>query len=804
MSFLADIRYGLRRLKREAVFSLIGTLCVGLGLGAGVAVFSVGNVLLLRPVPGVERVRGLVSLRSAETVQPGSATQPLTRGLSYPDYRGYRRSLTTLRHLAGYVPRVVTWAVAAGDNRRLDALFVTDNYFAALGSKPAHGRLFAPGERARQRVLVVSHDLWRQSLAGEPDLAGLDVKVNGQSFSVLGVAPPELRGTQRGDDVDLWLLPEAMAVADTSGPRIVLDDRDSGPLMWLIARLAPGATVRQAQDELDELALRLTDPGPPEHRPARLTVYPGIGARPWQRSMLTDPVSLLAFAVALLIAAVWANQGGLLLVQAAGRQEEFRMRIALGGTKPQLVRQLLIEGLVLSLAGGAVGLAVAAAGTRLLRGFVLGPHLPRLTEIPIDVRVLLFTLCLTALSGAVFGLVPAWWVSRKPYSLSIYPASGPGRLQLLEWLTMGQVALSLVLLVFTGLFVRSLSNLQAVPAGFAPERVLNVRFQLDASQPDAGIGAQLVERLAAQPQIQRASLASLVPLGEPHGPGGFTTFKTPREDEAELVLRNSVAPGYFATMGIPLLAGRDFRPTDPAPLVIDEALAQKHFPAGDAIGAQALVAESLREIIGVVGNVHAFELTTGSDPMVYLPFDQHPESSFAVQVRVTGQPTAAVDAVRSAVSELAPTLPLVSVTLYRDEVAKALAQPRAMSQLCGAISLISLVVTSLGLYGTLAYTVSRRRRELGIRMALGAPASKIVRLVVGRGLVLTAVGLFVGIFVAAWATSLLNGLLFGVEPNDPAVFCGVIGLILLIGLAASWLPARNAARVDPLTVIRHE
>lgn len=805
MGALADIRYGLRRLRRDALFSLIGILCVGLGIGAAVAVFSVANVLVLRPVPGVDNARGLVTLRSAAEMQLGSAR--LKVGLSYPDYRDYRRASKTLRHLAGYVLSTVTCAVAGGDSRRLDALFVTDNYFAALGSRPAHGRLFVPGERSPQRVAVVSHDFWLRSLGGETRLAGLDLKVNGRSLSILGVAPRGFRGTQRGDAVDLWLLPEAMELADSSGPRIALDDRSFGALLWLVARLAPDATVQEAQAELDGLARRMTDPGPPEHRPASLTVYPGIGSRPWQRGMVTDPVVLLAFAVALLMVAVWANQGGLLLVRAAARQEEFRLRIALGGTKPQLVRQLLIEGLVLSTAGAAAGLALAAFGTRLLQGVVLGPHLPRLDEIPIDGRVLLFAVGLSLLSATVFGLVPAWWISRRPRTPPMQAAvSGPVRPRLLEWLTIGQVTLSLVLLMFTGLFVRSLKNLQAVPSGFAPDQVLNARFQLGSGGLEPGIGARLVERLSAQPIVQSASLASLVPLGQPRGPGGATLFRSSQasEEENEMVTRNSVAPGYFATVGIPLLAGRDFLPADPAPLVIDEELAKRHFPAGYAIGAQAIVAGTRREIVGVAGSVHAFELNTRPDPMVYVPFVQKPETSFAVQLRVGGHPTAAVDAVKDAVSAFGSSLSLVSVTLYRDEVAQALALPRAMSRLCGAISVISLVVTSLGLYGTLAYTVSRRRREIGIRMALGARSVKIVTLVVGRGLLLTAVGLGVGIFAAAWTTSLLNGLLFGVEPDDPAVFLWVVGLITVIGLLASWVPARAAARVDPLTTIRHE
>lgn len=824
MSVPSDIRYGLRRLNNSIGFTVVAVLCLSLGIGANVTVFSVINALLLRPVPAVAGPNRLVSLNAKPVLFRGMAGGSFSKSLSYPDYERYRESAHTLSDLAAYCSVQVN-LVADGEPVRASGQVVTDNYFTTLGMESALGRLFAPGEARRepQPEVVISHSLWQRLFGGRSDVLRTPVRLSGTPFTIVGVTPEGFHGPLRGGDADLWMLVDAAPLVIPSMAESDFLDRDHAWLIWFVGRLAPGVSLQRAQAEMDTLALHLdaTDGRGPRSVPA-LELHPGIGLLPGARAGLADPLALLTGVVGLLMLVVCANLGALLLVKAASRQEEIGVRLALGGSRRRLVRQLLTESVSLSLIGGAAGFLLALFATEALQGVSLGPFLPLLSDLSVDGRVLAFTVGLSIAAGVLFGLVPALWASR-PGAEPVLRRGNAGsaersRLRLQEIFVVGQVTVSLVLLITTGLFVRTLRNLQSVDPGFDSSHVLNLRLDLDRSRYSEPAGLSFDERLLEQvralPGVRSASFALSAPLHQSKGEdfGRIAVASIPsgagEADKPHWIELNVVAPGYFRTLAIPLRQGRDFswqdRAGSPRVVILNEAAARL-WPAGrPPLGERIRVGESVYEIVGLAGDVRPSRLEADPEPLLYMPLAQRYEPNLMLQVRAEGDPTGLADPIRALVAKLDPAIPLFEVSLYDDQVEKALAQPRLLSALFGSFSLIAILVTSIGLYGTLAYSVSRRTRELGIRMALGARASEIVSLVLRRGIALTLLGLTFGLGAAVWTTSVFASLLFGVTPTDPLVFLAVAFLLALVGLAASSLPAYSATRVNPMAVIRHE
>jgi putative ABC transport system permease protein len=820
MSVPFDVQYGLRKLNDNVSFTTVAVLCLALGIGANVTVFSVVNALLLRPVPGVKQADRLVSIMTRPVETPEMQGLPMSVPLSFHEFQSYRGSSgPAFSELAAYHP-VSLNLVAGGGPLRVEGLLVSDNYFTALGLESPLGRLFVPGEARReaQPEAVVSHDFWLRVLGGRDDALGRRLMVGGRDFAVIGVAPPGFRGTVHETPADLWvLLEEAPLLLPNPGlSDAAFRDPNRRWIWWLFGRLAPGMDAERAQDQMNVLAQRL---GRPDLRPSALDLRPGIGLRPWSREDVIDPLLRLSAVAGLLMLVVCANLGGLLLVKAAARQEEIGVRLALGVTRWRLVRQLLTESLALSLLGGGLGLALALFALEALRGVSLGTFLPRLTDLPMDRRVLAFTLALSLGGGIVFGLVPALWASRpRVASLLRRGASpDPGRTRLQEAFVVGQVTASLVLLVSTGLFVRTLLNLGSVDPGFDSRGVLNLRIDL-ASQgygtPSGGaFYTQLLEQVRGLPGVRAAALAWTVPLSRANNENQMAgVLQDPGAadpDREEWVQSNVVTPGYFRTLGIPLLGGRDFSARDrrgaPGVVIVSEALAARLWADGrNPVGERLRLREGVHEVVGVVRDVRPVQLQGDPTPMLYMPLAQSYKPSLTLHVRADGDPAALVEPIRAAMRKLDSTVPLFAVALFEAEVREASAQPRLFSWLLGSFSAIALLVTAIGLYGTLAYAVSRRTREMGIRMALGARGSEIISMVLKRGLTLTATGLALGLALATWTTSLFSNQLFGVTPTDPMVFLGVTLLLALVGVAASSLPAWSATRVDPMAVIRHE
>jgi predicted permease len=824
MSVPSDVRYGLRRLNNNIGFTAVAVLCLSLGIGANVTVFSVVNALLLRPVPGVADPDRLVSVTSKPVLFRGMARGAFSKSLSYPDFERYRESVHALSGLAAYRSVPVN-LVAGGEPARVRGQVVTDNYFTTLGVDSALGRLFAPGEARRepQPELIVSHALWQRLFGGRSDVLRAPVTLGGTPFTIVGVTPKGFHGPLRGGDADLWVLVDAAPLVIPSMPESDLYDRDHAWLLWFVGRLAPGVDLERAQAEMDALARNIdeTDGRGPRSVPA-LEVHPGIGIPPWARAGVWTPLALLSGVVVLLMLVVCANLGALLLVKAAARQEEIGVRLALGGTRRRLVRQLLTESVALSLIGGAFGFLLALFSTEALQGVSLGQFLPPLSDLSMDGRVLAFTVGISIASGLLFGMAPALWASRPDVEPLLRRGSGGSadrsRIRLQEIFVVGQVTVSLVLLITTGLFVRTLRNLQSVDPGFDSEQVLNLRLDLDRSRYSAPAGRafdeELLEQVRALHGVRHASLALSVPLHQSQDDslGRLAVVSVPvgmgEPDKLHFIELNVVSPGYFETLGIPLREGRGFSSRDregsPRVVILNEAAARL-WPAGRSpLGERIRVGEDRYEIIGVASDVRLSRLDSDPQPFLYVPLAQRYEPNLMLHVRTTGDPLAFVDPIRALVAKLDPSIPLFEVSLYEEQIRKALAQPRLLSALFGSFSLIAIVVTSIGLYGTLAYSVSRRARELGIRMALGARASEIVSLVLRRGIALTLLGLILGLGAAVWTTSVFASLLFGVTPTDPLVFLAVALLLALVGLAASSLPAYSATRVDPMAVIRHE
>lgn len=824
MTVPRDMRYGLRRLNQHVGFTTVAVACLALGICASVTVFSVFNALVLQPIPAVGDQDRLVSLVPKPMLMKGMGEQPVSLALSYPDFLRHRERSRAFSSLVAYRGVPVNMVIG-GEPLRVNGQVVTANYFTALGLRPAEGRLFVAGvtEREAQPEVVVSHALWQRILAHRQGL-GSAVTLNGYPFVVIGVAPPEFRGTQYEHDLDVWMPIETAPLVRSDFSAGDLRDPEVGWLLTFFGRLAPGADIDSAQREMDALA-KLSEGHPRDRRLAALELSPGLRIRPGAREMLAERLALLSGIVGLLMLVVCANLGSLLLVKAAARREEIGVRLALGVTRGQLVRQLLAESITLSLVGGAVGFVLSLWTVEALQGLSLGQFLPRMRAFSVDGRVVAFTLAVSVAAGALFGLVPALWSTRRGV-VPLLHGSGDrrglerGRTRLQELFVVAQVTVSLMLLVATGLLVRTLWNLESIDPGFDSSNILNLRMDLALQRYSEQSGIRFYEELLPQVRkltgVRSAALVSWVPLSNSNDFGRVTTLRPQSggkrdSGDEEWISFSAASPGYFRCLGIPLLSGRDFSPADrqgSKPVVIvNDTLGRRLWPDRDPIGERVEIRRDgkseIREVVGVVRGVRLEKLQEEPQRFFYVPFAQHYAPSMTLQVKTMGDPLQAAGTISSLARKLDPGLG-TKVSSFDDEVKEVLAQPRLLTWLLGSFSLTALLVTAIGLYGTLAYSVSSRTRELGIRMALGGRSFEIVAMVLRRGLALTLTGLILGLFAASWTTTVIKGLLFGVTPTDPAVFVAVAFLLTLVGLAASSLPAYSATRIDPMAIIRHE
>jgi putative ABC transport system permease protein len=816
-----DMRYGARMLGKNPGFTLIAVVTLALGVGANSLIFSLVNALLLRPLP-VEKPEQLAAVYTSDfsSTQYGAS--------SYPDYVDFRDRNQVFSGTVVYMPTAFSLNVG-GVNERAFGEVVSGNYFSTLGVKPALGRGFlpeedrTPGERA---VVVIGYKLWQNRFGGDPAVVGRAIKLNGHSFTIVGVAPEKYSGLIRGIASDLWV-PAMMIKQAAPGADYLVERGDRGFLV--MGRLKPDVTSYQAQTDFRRITEQLFKEWPQEWTNVRnqsrvISLLPEGQARilPDLRTPVVIFMSLLMTVVGLVLLIACANIANLLLARATARRKEIAIRLSLGASRGRLIRQLITESVPLSLLGGVAGLLIAIWGSDLLMAFKPPAPVPIEIDLGADWRVLGFTFGVSLLTGVLFGLAPALAASRPDLVASLKDEAGgsTGRGRLRGALVIAQVALSLMLLICSGLFIRSLRNAGSVDLGFDADNLLalSMDLQLQGYNETTGrnFSRQLLDRVRALPGVVSASMTDELPLGG--GARRAITIEgyTTQPGESTEVNSSSVAPGYIETLGIPLPHGRAFDEKDregaPGVVMVNEAFARRYWPGQEPIGKriQMGVARSgandspYLEVVGVVKDGKYVTLDEEATPFFYLNLAQRYQSSPTLIVRTRGNPLDYLPAVRGEVASLDKNLALYDVKTMRQHLGLALLPARLAGSVLGVFGLVALILAAAGIYGVMAYSVAQRTREIGVRMALGASADAVLKLVVGQGMKLTVVGMAIGLGASLALTRLMKSMLFGVSATDPLTFVVVPLLLIMVALLACWIPARRAAMVDPIVALRVE
>jgi putative ABC transport system permease protein len=794
-------------------FTSIAVLTLALGIGANTAIFSVINAVLLRPLPFYQPEQ-LVTVWNVNLKEGNEGFS-----VSYPDFNDWRSQQQSFEKLAAFRQRDIT-LTGLGEAVRLRGASLTSDLLPLLGVAPQLGRVFIPDEdRAGHHAVILSHSLWLGRFKSDPNIVGRTITINGESYTIVGVMPAGFTFPISSDPVELWI----GAAIDNEGGNSALTAQRGNHTIEVIGRLKAGVTLAQAQTEMTRITQILEK---------QYADNPGIGALvvPFFDRVIGDlrtPLLLLLAAVACVLLIACANVANLLLARAASRQKEMAVRAALGANRWRVIRQLLTESVLLSLAGGLAGLLIAAWGTELLLSMAPA-GLPRITETTIDGRVLVFALLVSVLTGIFFGLTPALHSSRFDL-VTLLKESGRGvgvsaqGNRIRHSLIVAQVALAFVLLICAGLLIGSFRRLQQVNPGFDPNNVLTFRISLPVNkytenEQVESFYRQLVSRIRALPGVASASATHVLPLSGGNSAVGFAIEGVPTEPDIQFPYETAFRathPGYFATMGIRLLQGRDFDERDTMRgsqvTIINETLARKHFPNQNPLGRRINPSFGIdergvqwREIIGVVEDVQHSSLSKNAGPECYVPHAQAPWHTLTIVARTKNDAKALITAVRKEVDALDGDLPLFSIRTLDEYLALSVAQQRFSSLLLSIFACVALILTAIGLYGVMAYSVTQRTHEIGIRMALGAQTGVILRLVIRQGMALALIGVLIGLGAALALTRLIKSLLFNTSATDPLIFISISVLLVIVGFLACFIPASRAARVDPINALRNE
>jgi predicted permease len=808
-----DLRFGARLLRRSPGFTLTAALTIALGVGANTTIFSIVNALLLRPLPGTSRPNELVMIGRT---QEGRGFDTF----SYPDYLDYRAGARSLSAIAASFVAPAHLSTG-GASERVRAELVSGNYFTTLGTRPVVGRLLAPGDDGApgaSAVVVLAHATWQARFGSDPSVVGKTVRINGTPFTVVGVAEPRFNGVRATGVVDVWV-PVAMG----NGLLPEFDQmlaRRGGVWIDLFGRLAPNGTATAAQAELSAIAAELARRYPATNRDRGVRVSAGIGFDPESRRGVKRFMSVLVGVVALVLLIACANVANLLLARTSVRSRELAVRASLGASRSRLVRQLLAEGLLLALLGSAAGFAVGIWSVRLVLQLPVFANSFGAITPTVDPRVLAFAIGAMLVSGTLFALPPTFRSSRVDLVSALKlgtPGSGDSRSRLRSGLVAAQLALSLVLLTTAGLFVRTLQALYRIDPGFETRRVLVATIDAGLQGYDEargrGVFTELERRVQALPGVQHAAMGYMLPLGG----GGWDTRIFPEEAKAapdDPGLKtdvNSVSPDYFQTLGMSLVSGRGFNAADregsPAVAVINQALAEALWPGRSPIGRRFRIGhgEEVVEVIGVVRTARYRSLVEGPRPFYYRPFAQVYRPSMTLHVlTVSSDPYEVLQSVRRALDELDRDLPLSRVRTLAERLDGSLGSQRTAAALVGVYAVLALVLAAIGLYGSMAYAVSCRTREMGVRMALGARAGDVLRQVVWQALQVALAGGAIGLLASIPATRLVGAQLYGVEPSDPVTLLTVTLVLTAASIAAAYLPARRATKVDPVVALKSD
>ncbi len=809
---MQDLRYAMRLLMRAPGFTITGVLILAIGIGATTAIFSLVNTVLLRSLPFPESER-LVWVSQQDHSLPGVAPE----SLSYPDYFDWRVQNHTLDGIASYVGATVTMELK-GESQRLDIQTVSSNFFRVLGAAPMLGRdLSWEDEKPGNRAVMLSYSFWQSQFGAEPEIVGKSITMNGHSYTVAGVMPKGFEFPIENPAPVFW-----KSIADEAEGKSPASQQRGFNTLGVIARLRAGVTVEQAKADLSVIAGNLARQYPDNNKQ-----YSSALVEPELAHMTGDTrpaLRVLFGAVSLVLLLVCANVAGLLLARGSRRSAEFALRAAIGASPAAIIRQLLLESLLLSLCGGIAGIALAFGLIRAM--LTLMPvEIPRMESASIDGRVLVFVLIVSVATGLLFGAFPAWRLSGSAPARALCEggrslAGGRAQHRLHNGLVVGQTAIGMVLLIGAGLLMRSFVRILDVNPGFDSKHVLTSRVGVpfDETNHDRHyiFYQQLLERISALPGVQAVSAGWPLPMSRFNATVSFNIQGRPvAEGDQPSESLGLAMPGYFETMKIPLIAGRDFGEQDgltgQPTIIVNRAFAKKYFPHENPIGQHIQVGvgddlfdHPVREVVGVIGDIKRKGLTADADPQYYLPYAQALITNPYLVVKTNGEPAAMQAAIGAAIHELDRSVPVYQVSTMEDYLYKSAAQPRFQTFLLSCFAVIALALAAIGLYGLLSYMVVQRTLEIGLRMALGAQRGDALRMIVLRGLTLALAGVVLGMAASAGLTRLISGMLFGVRPTDPVTLAATAALLLAVSVAASSVPAFRASRLDPMKTLREQ
>jgi predicted permease len=829
-SFLQDAAYGIRAMLRSPALTIVALLSLAFGIGANTAIFSLLNAVMLRSLPVRDPAQlVLLGSGSASGITDDFARTQL---YSYPFYRRMRaenRVFSDATAIFSMTNGVHGFVEGRSESEPMNVQLVSGTYFDTLGVRAFAGRTLNDGDdnsEGNHPVAVISYAWWKRSLARDPNVLSRTLKLGDTSFNIVGVAPAEFFGTKVGEAPDIWV---PLSMVKEVPPHFGGYKEDFAESLLIMGRLKPGVSVDEATANVNLLfrqilvsfaGAKLDQENQQKLDRTKVPLTPMATGLSSLRRQFSEPLQILMGVVALVLLIACANIANLLLARSTTRARELAVRQALGARRTRIIRQLLTESLVLALAGGVLGVALASVANRVLLGMVSGGLDPIPLDVSIDIRLLLFTIAVTIATALIFGTVPAFRATRLQLTDALKGGRSPqgisGKNPLAKALVILQVALSLVLMVGAGLFLRSLVNLNNVDAGFNKENVL--RLDIDSSSAgykggeprEVALDQQIEERVNALPHVKAASFSAFTF----HEGSWSSDIALPgmKINEDLNVIHNVVGVRYFETMQIPLLAGRTFSPSDTSTsqrvAIISEHTAKTLFPLGNPIGRHYGVGDDKPEndvtVIGVVKDVKFDELAEVPVNLDYLPYTQRPWGFGDFEVRYTGEFASVAAAVQQTIRSIDRNLPITRVTTLDEQVARSITNQRLVAQLSTFFGVLAVFLSCIGIYGVMSYVVTRRTNEIGIRMALGAGRSNMLWLVLREILTLVSIGVVIGVPATLAGDRLVSNMLFGLKPTDPATLIGATVILLIVGAIAGYLPARRASRVDPMVALRYE